>query len=295
MAEKFEHIVVDRVGTDDRVARITLNRPEKLNALAPQTLGEFETALRDLEADLSARVIILRGAGRAFSVGHDLSGTDLHVSPQTPERTFPTVDEQGRPLVYNFGTSLRQGTDIFMYFWRMAKVTIVQTHGYCLAGGMELAMMGDLVTTTTNCQFGHPGHRSIGLARNGMILPLVIGMRKAKELFYTGDAVSGTEAVELGIANYAWAHDDIDEKTIALADRVANQSADFLAVLKAGANRFYENMGIDSSVQATTQLDATAQLTQSAYEWSDRYKRDGLKEALAWRDGQYGDYGAAGK
>jgi len=171
----------------------------------------------------------------------------------------------------------------------------VQAHGYCIAGGLELAMMADLVTGSTDCQFGHPGHRGMGVARNGMILPLVIGMRKAKELFYTGDSVDGVEAERLGLINYAWPEEELEARTVALADRIAITSSDFLAGLKAGVNRFYENMGLSAAVEGLTLLDAAVHQTDSAYEWRDRVEKDGLREAVAWRDGRYGDYGERAK
>jgi enoyl-CoA hydratase len=288
----YDDILIDRVGTDGRVARITLNRPAKLNALSSQSFGELGRACRDLEADDDVRVVIIRGAGRAFSVGHDLSGGLSSISPDGPRRTYTLTDERGRALAANHATALRQATEIQMFVWGMAKVTIMQTHGYCLAGGMELAMMGDLLTTSTDCQFGHPGHRGVGVARNAMLLPLIVGMRKGKELFLTGDPIDGIEAERLGIANYAWPADELDDRTIALADRIANQSADFLGVLKSTFNRFYENMNIHSSVLAATQADALIQSTRSGYAWDDVIAEQGLKKALAWRDGPYGDYGS---
>ena len=291
----FDDLLIDRVGTDARVARITLNRPERLNAIAPKTTGELHTALRMLEADHSARVIILRGAGRAFSTGHDISGTSGTASPFADGLEFRVQDDQDRMLNMNFASALRQTADVQMYMWRMAKVTIVQAHGYCIAGGLEYAMMADLVTASTDCVFGHPGHRGLGIARNGMILPLVIGMRKAKELFYTGDAFDGLEAQRLGLINYAWPADELEERTIALADRVANLSSDYLAALKSGINRFYEDMGAYSSVSAVTNLDAAIQNTESAYMWQDKVAEEGMKGAVTWRDGLYGDYGAANR
>jgi enoyl-CoA hydratase len=293
MNDDYEHLLVDRVGTDGRVARITLQRPEKLNALNAQTFGEFQRALRALEADDSARVILLRGAGRAFCVGHDLSGPDLTASPSEPSRSFRTVDDQHRPLPVNFATGLRESADIMMYFWNMAKITVVQTHGYCIAGGMELAMMGDLVTASEDCLFGHPGHRNLGVSRNAMLLPLIIGMRKAKELFYTGDHINGTEAQAMGLINYAWPADQLEERTLALADRVAHQTSDFLAVLKRATNTFYENMGVHSSVGTATTLDGMVQQSGSNYAWEEIFRTQGLKAAVAWRDGPYGDYGSS--
>ena len=139
--------------------------------------------------------------------------------------------------------------------------------------------------------------RGLGVARNGVIWPLVIGMRKAKELYYTGDSVTGTEAERIGMINHAWPKEELEERTIAFADRVANLSADHLAILKVNMNRFYENMGIYSSVRSSTDLDAAGQFTGESYMWQDKMRESvqagtGLKGALDWRDGRYRDYRA---
>lgn len=287
----YENLLLDRVGTDGRVARVTLNRPDKMNALSQELLFEFSDALHELEADDDVRVIIVRGAGRAFSAGYDQtppggSGADGIV------RQYRRTDDRGRRLLMGIRTAMQQITDIHMYFWNMAKVTIAQVHGYAIAGGSELAMMADLVTASTDAQLGHPGLRGMGTSRTGVIWPLVIGMRKAKELYYTGDPISGTEAEEMGMINYAWPLAELEDRTIALADRVANLSADHLAILKVNMNRFYENMGIYSSVRSSTDLDAAAQFTAHSYSWQDHMQEGGFREALAWRDGPYGDYTA---
>ncbi|MCH7643002.1 MAG: enoyl-CoA hydratase/isomerase family protein [Chloroflexi bacterium] len=288
---RYENLLIDRVGTNGRVARVILNRPEKLNALSQELLFEFSDALHELEADNDVRVIIVKGAGRAFCAGYDItppggSGADGVV------RRYRTVDGNGRRLLMGIRTGMQQITDIHMYFWNMAKVTIAQVHGYAIAGGCELAMMADLVTAADDAQLGHPGLRGMGTSRTGVIWPLVMGMRKAKELYFTGDPVTGTEAEEMGMINYAWPGDELDERTIALADRIANMSADHLAILKLNMNRFYENMGIYSSVRSSTDLDAAGQFTDHSYAWQDKMSEGGFREAVAWRDGPYGDYSA---
>jgi enoyl-CoA hydratase len=292
LATDYENIVIDRVGTDGRVGRITLNRPEKLNSLSQELLFELNDALHALEADDSCRVIILRGAGRAFSAGYDL--TPARGGADAVVRRHKVVDDQGRRLLMGIRTGMQQITDIQMYFWNMAKVTIAQVHGYALAGGCELAMMADLVTAADDCQLGHPGVRGLGVARNGVIWPLVIPMRKAKELYYTGENVTGAEAQEINMVNYAWPADELEERTVQLADRIANLSADHLAILKVNMNRFYENMGIYSSVRSSTDLDAAGQFTQESYQWQDKVKESfeagtGLKGALDWRDSRFRD------
>lgn len=174
-----------------------------------------------------------------------------------------------------------------MYFWNMTKITIAQVHGYALAGGCELAMMADLVTAADDAQLGHPGLRGLGTSRTGVIWPLVLGMRKAKELYYTGENVTGAEAEAMGMVNYSWPGAELEDRTIAFADRIANMSADHLAILKVNANRFYENMGIYSSVRSSTDLDAAGRFTEYSMEFQDHMREGGLKEALAWRDGPF--------
>ena len=290
MATTFEHLEIDRVGTDGRVARITLNRPEKMNSLSQELLFEFWDALHDLEADQSARVIIVRGAGRTFSAGYDL--TPARGGADGVVRRYQAVDDQRRRLLMGTRTGMQQITDIHMYFWNMAKVTIAQIHGYALAGGCELAMMADLVVAAEDAQLGHPGLRGLGTSRTGVIWPLVIGMRKAKELYYTGDSISGAEAERIGMINYAWPKENLEEYTIGLADRLANSTADHLAILKLNMNRFYENMGIYSSVRSSTDMDAMGQMTSFSYAWQDKMRESteagtGLKGALDWREGMY--------
>ncbi len=178
MPDSLENLALDRVGTNGRVGRITLNRPEKMNALSQELLFELNDVLHDLEADDSVRVIILRGAGRCFSAGYDLTpprgGADAVV------RRHKAADDKGRRLVMGVRTGMQQITDIQMYYWNMAKVTIASVHGYCLAGGCEFAMMSDMVVAAEDARLGHPGVRGLGVARNGVIWPLVIGMRKAR-------------------------------------------------------------------------------------------------------------------
>ena len=287
MAE-YENVLMDRAGTDDRVGIITLNRPEKLNALSQELLYDFDGALHDMEADHTIRVIVVKGAGRAFSAGYDLTPSQK-TGADAVVRRHRGVDDKGRRLLMGIRTGMQQITDIHMYFWNMAKVTIAQVHGYAVAGGCEMAMMADLVVAADDAQPGHPGLRGLCTSRTGVIWPLVIGMRKAKELYYTGENVTGTEAEEIGMINYAWPKEELEDRTLAFADRLANISADHLAILKVNMNRFYENMGIYSSVRSSTDLDAAGQFTEFSYDWQEKMREEGLKDALQWRDGPFRD------
>ena len=130
MAE-YENVLMDRAGTDDRVGIITLNRPEKLNALSQELLYDFDGALHDMEADHTIRVIVVKGAGRAFSAGYDLTPSQK-TGADAVVRRHRGVDDKGRRLLMGIRTGMQQITDIHMYFWNMAKVTIAQVHGLSL-------------------------------------------------------------------------------------------------------------------------------------------------------------------
>ena len=149
MAE-YENLLIDRVGTDGRVGRITLNRPEKLNALSGELFNELNEALHDMEADHSIRVIILRGAGHAFCAGYDLTASN-HGG-----RVYKGRYDSKRMLLMNLRTAMQQYTDVQMYFWNMAKVTMTSIPGFAAAGGCELAMMCDFIIAAENAKFGQP-------------------------------------------------------------------------------------------------------------------------------------------
>jgi enoyl-CoA hydratase len=297
----YEHILVERLGTDDRLARITLNRPDRLNALSPDLLAEFERALKELEDDPSARVIIVRGAGRAFSAGYDLATP--RPSPRPSATPLPHAGEgpgvrAERRSVWRIRTNMVRVSDLYLYFWNMAKVTIAQVHGYCIAGGCELAMMADLVIAAEDATFGHPGTRGLGTSRTAVLWPLLIGMRKAKELLYTGDSISGAEAERIGMINKAVPAAELEETVLRWAERIANQAADSLALQKRSVNTYFEQI-IYPAIHSATDTDAMYQFTEQGYLWQEKVREamapggPGLKAALEWRDAPYRDYRAA--
>ena len=216
----FENLIYESL-EDGRICRITLNRPEKMNALSQELLFELNDALHDAEGDPEVRVVILRGAGRTFSAGYDLTPT----RGGEQRRVYPAMDTEKRRLIGGIRTSMIQITDIQLYFWNMAKVTIAQVHGYAIAGGCELAMMADLVVAAEDAQFGHPGTRGLGTPRNGCIWPLIIPMRHAKELMFTGDSIPATRAEEISMINKAVPGDELEDYTLALARRIGPKTA----------------------------------------------------------------------
>jgi enoyl-CoA hydratase len=286
----YENITVERLGTDDRLARITLNRPDKLNALSPELLADLEHALKTLEEIAEVRVIILRGAGRAFSAGYDL------VTPRR-QSEYRAAAQGERPSVWRRRTSMVRVSDLYLYLWNMAKITIAQVHGYCIAGGCELAMMADLVVAAEDARLGHPGTRGLGTSRTAAFWPVIIGMRKAKELLYTGDNVTGKEAEAMGMVNRAVPAEQLDQTVIDMAERIANQASDSLALQKRSVNTYFESI-VYPAIHSATDTDAMYQFTDQAYLWQDKVRESmaegggGIKAAFEWRDAPYRDYRA---
>jgi enoyl-CoA hydratase len=289
---ELENLLYEKYGADNRLARITLNRPEKMNSLSQELLQEFRQALEEAEDDPEVRVVVVKGAGRTFSAGYDLT--------PGPRRQYPSMEGQTpRRSVSTIRSNMVRITDLQMYLFNFPKPTIAQVHGYAIAGGCEFAMMHDIVIAADDARLGHPGIRGLGTSRTCAIWPLVIGMRKTYELMYSGDSIDAREAERIGMINKAVPAADLDAAVRHWAERIGNQTGDSLAMIKRSINTFYENMGIYASVHTATDTDAMYQFTGQAYLWQEKVAESfksggGLKQALAWRDGPYGDYRASG-
>jgi enoyl-CoA hydratase len=277
----YETIIVDRYGTDNRIGLITLNRPDKLNSLSKQLLNELEHGLKSMATDDRIRVIVIRGSGRGFGAGYDQT--------PAPDGRDNSDDAPIRGFLTGARKDLQEGAKRQMYIFNMPKVVIAQVHGYCLAGSCEYAMMADLVVAAEDARIGHPGVRGLGHPRNSCLWPMVIGMRKAKELMYTGDTLSGTEAAEIGMINKAVPEEKLEEEVTFLADRIANQTADSLAVHKEALNRWYQAMGMESSIMAAADYDLMYYFSGSAKAFNEKVQEVGMKEAFTWRDTPYKD------
>ena len=271
----YRFIVVDspRPG----VRRLTLNRPEKRNALSNELRGELFDALRRADGDDAVRVSIVRGAGVCFSAGYDL-GADL-----TQGRPYPTAGGDGHWP--------RHVVDGWFQIWDLAKPVIAQVHGYCLAGGSELAAACDLVYVAEDAQIGYPPVRLMS-PTDTQFHPWLAGMRHAMELMLTGDPVSGAEAARIGLANRAYPATRLEARVLEIAERVAKIPTSLQQINKRSVHRAMEIMGMRAAIRAGTELQALAfhQPESVAYR---REVRANLKRALDQRDGRFGDYRAA--
>lgn len=257
------------------VRRVTLNRPEKRNALNHQLRGELIAALQTAADDPAVKVSIVRGAGTCFSAGYDLGGGN-------EGQDYPHFTAGGD------GQWPRHVTETWMGIWDMAKPVIAQVHGYCLAGGSELATGCDLVYVADDAQMGYPAVR-FGVP-DMHFHAWFLGMRAAMEMMVTGDSISGLEAVRLGWANRAFPVEDLDDEVVAVAKRIALIPTDIVSLNKRTVHRAMDAMGLRSAIRAGTELCALGTKQESFVEFIDTIDEIGLKAALQQRDEAFGDY-----
>ena len=284
MAE-YETLIVEK---ERGRARITLNRPEKLNALSRRLQSELGQALWDADRDDSVHSVILRGAGRSFCAGYDL----------TPERTRPgeTVDKADQySKVYRGSQAFDDDTWRMedaqrdrMAIFDMHKPVIAQVHGYCVAGGTDLVLLCDMVIIADDANIGFPPVRAMGGPPAHMWTYLV-GPQWAKYMLLTGEFLSGKEAAAAGLALKSVPFDDLEETVEEIADRLAMVHPDFLSGNKRSVNLALELQGARTMQKIAAEMDARMHASPAMDDWRTRNAEGGLKEALAWRDGRFSD------
>ena len=276
--------------TDGRLAFITLNRPEKLNALSNNLRGELMDAMREAEHDDEVGVIVLRAQGRAFSAGYDLTPSraaddDNFVNKRShlPETgtTHPGANQWARHVVMTNWT-----------IWELAKPVVAAIQGHCLAGGTELATACDFRIVTHDAKIGYPPVRAM-TTMDMMWTPWHLPPCKAREFAYVGDSFSGDDMVQLGWANYAVEQDDLADFTEKFARRMSHVDNEMLMYSKRAVNRQYETMGIREALHSGTEIQALSAARAAGAEWGRRVREDGLKSALEWRDGPFRDFRGA--
>ena len=268
----MEHVIVDSPLAG--VSRITLNRPESRNALNNTLRGEIYGTLEANDNDDSIRVTIIRGAGKAFCAGYDLK------SDTSAERPFHTAGGDG-----SWARHVVEGA---FRVWDLAKPVIAQVHGYCLAGGTELATSCDLVYIAEDAKVGYPVVRSMSPPDN-QFFPWIVGMRKAMEMMLTGDAISGEEAVQYGFANRVFPIGSLEEEVLRVAEKIAKIPTDLEQMNKRAVHRQMELMGMRAAIRQGTEIQALAFHTESTRAHFKEL-RAGLTDALSKRDGKFGDY-----
>ncbi len=275
---KYENIILEKDEKDSRIINLTLNRPQALNALSDGLRNDIDAALTEVDADEEAVVLIFKGAGRAFSTGYDLSGTTA--APR--EYVAPTVGRSRRGMI--------RSVEQYFRIWNFRKPTIAQVHGYCLSGATELLAMCDIAIAAEDAQFGHIAGRHAGTLRTNSLWPYTIGMRKTKELLFTGDFIDGKTAEKWGLINKAVPADELEEEVYDMARRIIRIPSELLWLHKATTNQFYENMGIHASLMSAAFYDAVSGFTGVQSTWREVAREKGLKEAFRLRDAPWREY-----
>jgi enoyl-CoA hydratase len=272
--------------TLDRVATITLNRSDKHNALHPQMWREMDEALEAAQHDPQVRIVILQGAGDSFCAGFDFSDGLRH---------YEGLAEEG----YDPGQDVIQVTDpftapipAFMRIWRSAKPVIAKVHGWCVGGGSEMALCADLVIASEDARFGTPYSRVWGCHLTGMWI-YRLGLTRAKFYALSGESLSGAEAARIGLVNFAYPLEVLDEKTRYWAERLAQIPATQLAAMKLIVNQAFDNMGLQSTQYLGTILDGIMRNTPEGRAFVRTAAEQGVHAAVAQRDGPFGDYSQA--
>ena len=275
---------------DGPIATITLNRPGHLNTIVPPMPDEIEAAVNAAVRDEDVKVIILRGAGRSFCGGFDF-GTGFHHWDD-----YITTDgawDAGKDFMFATAQAVSP-TQKFMSLWRSPKPVIAQVHGWCVGGGSDYALCADLVIASEDARIGTPYSRMWGAYLSGLWL-YRLGLTKAKEYALTGKPLSGREAADCGLINQAVPFVDLEATVRRTAAQLASIPLSQLSAMKLIVNQAYENMGLASTQALGPILDGLMRNTPDAKRFIELAREQGVRAAVAQRDGPFGDYSQAPK
>ena len=259
----YKNIIYEKRG---RIAILTLNRPQVLNALSSALLDEMDVALIEAEQDDGIRVIIIKGAGRAFSAGADIEPREQSTA-------------QGERSSFDVLLGMRETTRKVTTIWNLSKPVIAQVHGYCVGQGNDIAGQCDIIIAAENAVFGRPEARRLGIGWMDMYT-YNAGLQWAKMLLFTGDTISGKQAERIGLVAQAVPEDELEEDVNNLAERIALVPLEFLVLHKAWINRTIEEMGLRNVINAGMEADAIAYFTKPYQDFLRMAKEKGLKAAL---------------
>jgi enoyl-CoA hydratase len=262
----FTNITLDQ---HERVGTLTLNRPEKLNAMTPALIGEFADALTQVEKDSAIKVLIIRGAGRAFSTGYDLTGGwgDGGSKPFT-------IDDDHRFLL--------RYVEHWLRLRDLPKPVISMVHGYCLAGATQLCISTDMIFVAENARIGFPSIPA-GAGYVSAFWNWMVGPHRTKYLaFLPGSRISGKEAEAMGFATRAFPEDNLEHETYSYAERVARVPAQKLRLEKLAINRAMDLRGFRVAVQSAAEFDAIFHFGPGNEEIREVQKERGLRGAIKW-------------
>ena len=267
----------------DGIAHITLNRPDRLNAINRGLISDLREAVVAANDDGAVRVLVLSGAGRAFCAGYDLDwGTRAEDATQREMagNWDPVRDYEG----------MSRNVKVFMSLWESPKPVIAQIHGWCVGGGTDMALCADLIYMAEDAQIGYPPARVWGEPTSVMWV-YRLGLEHAKRVMLSGESLSGSQAERIGLASKAVPAEQLPSVVDEMARKLATIPANQLAMSKLLVNQAYENMGLRSTQLIGTFFDGIARHTPEGVAWRDLAMKEGFREAVRRRDAPFGDYG----
>lgn len=273
----FTTLRIDPDATNPRIARLLLNRPDKLNAINDETPRELRAAVEWANAAPDIHVIVVEGAGKGFCGGYDLSqfgeGEIDHPCQQERHPWDPMED-------YAF---MKRNTEDFMTLWKSPKPTIAKVHGHAVAGGSDIALCCDLLVMANSARIGYMPTRVWGCPTTAM-WTYRLGPTRAKQLMFTGDTIDGTTAAAWGLANEAVPADELEAATVKLANRIAGVPRSHLAMHKMVVNQVMLTMGLEQSQQMATVFDGITRHNPEGLWFRRQAQTEGFKAAVQWRD-----------
>lgn len=267
-----------------RVARLTLNRPERGNALTPTLLSELGAAVEQADLDGEVHVLLLSGRGKGFCGGYDLVwSAESQLPNHDPSQPWDPM------LDYSV---MSRNVRTFMSLYHCSKPVVCKVQGFCVAGGTDMALCSDLLVIAADAKIGYPPARVWGSPTTSM-WAYRLGAQRAKRLLFTGDSLSGTEALEWGLAIEAPAPEALDERAEALAQRIAQVPINQLQMMKLLVNQALYQQGLHATQVLGTVFDGITRHTKEGYAFQALAAERGFKEAVRARDEPFGDLGSS--
>ena len=285
----FSSLGIDHDAAERRIARLRLNRPDRLNAIDTEMPGEIRAAVEWAEADDEVHVIVVEGEGRAFCAGYDLVAL-AEESPRGGPVDHPLQQEkQPWDSMVDYAV-MKRHTEDFMSLWRSRKPTIAKVQGYAVAGGSDIALCCDLLVMADDAKIGYMPTRVWGCPTTAM-WTFRLGPARAKQLMFTGDLITGAQAAEWGLAVEAPEPEDLDERTERLVARIAALPVNQLIMIKLALNSALLQQGVDTSRMVSTVFDGIARHTPEGHAFVADSVEHGFRDAVKHRDEPFGDYG----
>ena len=269
---------------DGRIGRITLNRPEALNAIDDEMPGALAAAVAEADADRRVRAMVLTGAGRSFCAGYDLAY--YAAGPGGAQATQPMPWDPIQDYAFMW-----RNTESFMSVWRAKKPVVCKIRGHAVAGGSDIALCCDMVVRAENAEIGYMPARVWGCPTTAMWV-YRLGPERAKRMLFTGDRISGREAAEIGLVLKAVPEEDLDAEVEALLERMASVPTNQLAMQKLMINQAVEAMGLLNTQRFATLFDGISRHTPEGVNYKARSEEVGWRQAVAERDSGVRDWTA---